>query len=112
MVPLCFRGPDLPRDILVDQVCSPYFIILQQGDAIECQVKNLPVFAPLSHCPLQRVSREDLRNQLPGVPSLIVRYPHISNIERGELVSVILEKFFESGICQLNMALPIENHNP
>src|ERR1700675_1180493 len=112
MLPLCFRGPDLPRNILVDQVCSPHLIVLQQRDTMQSQVKNLPVFAPLSHCPLQRVSREDLQNQLPGIPSLIVRYPHISNIERGELVSVILEEFLESGICQLDAALPIENHNP
>src|SRR5437899_299801 len=101
MLPLCFRGSDLPRNILVDQVCSAHFIVLQKGHAMQCQVKNLPVFAPLSHCPLQRVSREDLRNQLPGIPSLVVGYPHISNIERGELVSFILEEFLESGICQL-----------
>ena len=67
---------------------------------MQCQVKNLAVFAPLSHCPLQRVSCEDLQNQSPGVPSLIIRYPHISNIERGEFVSVILEEFLESRICQ------------
>src|SRR5438552_19011532 len=112
MLPLCFCGPDLPRNILVDQVCSTHFIVFQQGDPMQCQVKNLPVFAPLSYCPLQRVSREDLQNQLPGVPSLIVGYPHISNIERGEFVSVILEELLESGIRQLDAALPIKNHNP
>src|SRR6266404_1333356 len=112
MLPLCFRGSDLPRNILVDQVCSPHLIVFHQGNAMQRQVKNLPVFAPLSHCPLQRVSREDLQNQLTGVPSLIVGYPHISNIERGELVLVILKEFLESGICQLDASLPIENYNP
>jgi hypothetical protein len=112
MLPLCFRGPDLPRNILVDQVCSPHHVALQQRDAMQIQVKNLPVLAPLSHCPLQRVSREDLQNQLPGVLSFIVRYRHISNIERGEFVSVILEELLESGIGQLDAALSIENYNP
>src|SRR6266849_8153373 len=109
MLPLCFCGPDLPRNILVDQVCAPHLVVLQEGDAMQCKVKNLPVFAPLSHCPLQRVSGEDLQNQLRGVLSLIFRYSHASNIERGEFVSVILKNLLESGICQLDVALPIEN---
>src|SRR2546426_601396 len=88
MLPLCFVRPDLFRNVLVDQVCAPHFTVYQQRDAMQCQIKNLPVFAPLSHCPVQRVSGEDLRNQLPGVRSFIVRYPDIPNINRGELVPV------------------------
>jgi hypothetical protein len=79
---------------------------------MECQVQNLPVFAPLSHRSVQRVSGEDLRNQVRGVRSLIVRHPHTPNINRAELASVVLEEFLESGIRQLDAALPVKNDDP
>jgi hypothetical protein len=69
---------------------------------MECQIKNLPVFAPLSHCRVHRLSREDLRDQLRGVRRLTAMHPDISNINRGEIVPVILEEFLESGIHQLD----------
>src|SRR5712664_3428914 len=49
---------------------------------MECQVEELPVFAALSHCPMQRVPGEDLRDQLCGIRAPIISYPHIPNINR------------------------------
>jgi hypothetical protein len=55
------------------------------------------------------VSREDLRNHLSRVNSLIIRCPRTSNINRFELVPVALEESLESGIRQIYRALPVKN---
>jgi hypothetical protein len=79
---------------------------------MECQVKNMPVFPPLSHGPVERVSREDLWNQFRGIHSLIVSDFHRPNINRGEFVPVVLKESLEGGIRQLDRALPVKNDDP
>ena len=58
---------------------------------------------------MQGVSGKDLTNQLRGVGSLIARYPHSPDVDRGKLVPVALKESFESGIRQFDRALPVKN---
>jgi hypothetical protein len=72
----------------------------------------MPVFAPLSYGPVERVSGEDLRNQFCGVPGLIVSDHHPPNINRCQFLPVVLKEFLERGIRQLDRALPVKNDDP
>src|ERR1700730_1875085 len=112
MLPLYFDRPDLFRNVLVNQVCPPYLAVHQEGDAMNCQVKNLPVLASTSNGCVQPFAAENLGYQLTGIRSLIVRYSHVPNVNRAEFVPTILKESLESGIRQLNRALPVQNHDP
>ena len=77
---------------------------------MQCQIKNLPVLAPLPHGRVQGVSGKDLTESVApnSVPSSSSN-PHTGNVDRGEFVPVVLEKFLESGIRQFDRALPVKN---
>src|SRR6202451_80415 len=112
MLSLWFARLGLLRKVFVDQVCARNVTARQQRDTIQCEIKNLPVFAPPPHGLMQRVSGEDLRNQLLGIRGRIIGYPHAADINRGKLISVVLEESLERGICQFDRALPAKNYDP
>ena len=112
MLPLCFTGAELFRDIFINQVCAPYFMVQLERNPMQCQVEEFPVFAPLSHCTMQCSSGKDLHYQGCGVRVLVPRYPQTSNVNRGEFVPIVLKEVLKSEICQVHASLLVENGDP
>src|SRR5579863_3032827 len=112
MLPLCFTGAELFRDIFIDQVCAPHFMVQVERNPMHCEVEEFPVFAPLSHCTMQCSSGKDLRYQGSEVRVLVPGYSQTSNVNRAQLVALALEEVLKSGICQVHTPLLVENGNP
>src|SRR5271170_4302017 len=85
---------------------------LNAGERHAGQIKDFSVSPSLLHGSVQRVSGEDLRDQLVGVRLLVPSHTHAANLYRGELAPVVLEEFFECGIYQFDASLSIEDDDP
>jgi hypothetical protein len=78
---------------------------------MKCKIKNLSVPPSLPDGFVQGLASKDLTNQLRGIGSSIVEYPHTFKVNRSKLVPIALKQPLESGIHQLDRTSPVKNND-